>query len=310
MPRGKIMSTETKTSPIGIPVLNYSLEEGEAGFLLNFPIDRSQLKKRDAYIISFDSPISLPRNPPNTILFEPPAATYTVYGENTFVPKIFVKIRSLHRAQTKTLIRLTIKDIYNTILYMNYITIVCSPESLVKLNASLLPSNNGTNIGGSGGSLIRLDIPEAGTLNIGMTVVGPGIPTDKVYSVLSVVDASTVELDQLISTNAIGYSGLYTFTRSIGCEDPSALSNRDLQPIFTILDYTNNWTYMVGNRIIAKYIVHDKNNNLDMLVLLPIKNSSLLNTTDLSANIPTISVINAAGRVNGDTDCISELTFV
>jgi len=301
------MSTDT-TPNEGIPVVNYSLEQGEAGFLLDFIVDRTQLKKRDAYIISFDSPVSLPKNPPNTILFEPASASYTVYGENNFVPKIFIKIKSLHRAQTKTLIRLTIKDIYNTILYLDYIMVICSPQSVIKLKASLLSNANGTNIGGSGGSLIRLDTAEAGTLNIGMAVSGPGIPTNQTYSILNIVDANTVELNQLINTN-IGYNGVYEFVRSTSCVDPSSLSNRDIQPVYTILDYFNNWTYKVADRIIAQFIVDDRNNNLDTLVLLPIKNASLLNTTDLSANIPIISVIKAAGRVNSDTDCISELTF-
>lgn len=309
MPRGSIMSeNNTASTPKGIPSISYSIEEGEKGFLLNFPIDQSRLKKRDAYIVSFDIPVSLPKNPPNTILFEPSSASYTIYGENNFTPKIFVKIKALHRAQTKTLIRLTIKDISDTILYLDYIMVICSPQSAFKFEGSLLPSNISGNIGASGGSLLRLDATNTSVLTVGMTVTGPGIPENKRLSILRIVDNSTVELNQLISTNQ-NYAGVYTFVQSTDCVDPSSLSIREIQPSYTILDYSNNWTYKVSDKVIAQFVVSDQLYNLDTIVFLPIKNSSLLNSSDLPANIPTISVIKAAGRINSDTYCISEVSF-
>ena len=293
-----------------IPILNYSLEDGDKGFLLSFNLDTSQLKRRDQYVVAFDAPVSLPKNPPTSILFEPATASYIVYGSNTFVPKIFVKIKSSHRSETKTLIRLMIKDIYNTILYLDYVLIVCSPQSTYKIDGNLLPNNNvSSNLGPNGGSQIRLSRPETARLVEGMTVTGRGLDTNKIFTIRSLVGSDLVELDKVID-NAIGFTDTYTFTLSTECGDPLSLDrNLTVQPLYTVLDFSNNWTYKAGDRLIAQFIVENKNDNLDTLVLLPIKNTSLLNTNDAPAPLPSISVIKAAGRVNNDTDCISTLSF-
>lgn len=296
-----------------IPIINYSLEEGDKGFLLSLNIDTTQLKRRDEYLVIFDSPVSLPKNPPTSVVFQPSSGSYTVFGSNTFVPKIFMQIKSSHRSETKTLIRLTIKDIYNTILYVDYVMIVCSPQSTFKIDGALLTNDIGSNIGPNGGSQIRLAKPESPRLVRGMTVTGPGLSNDTIYTVRSINGPDLVELDSVINTG-INYSGTYTFTLSTSCVDPLSLdSSITVQPLYTILDFNNNWTYKAGDRLVAQFIpgtgLGDKINNLDTIVLLPIKNTALLNTDDTPASLPSISVIKAAGRVNNDTDCISELSF-
>lgn len=297
-----------------INTVNYSLEEGEAGILLRFTVNKTQLKKRDLYIIEFDSPVSLPYDPPVTLAFTPDPPSYSIINYDNINPQIFVKIKSLHRAETKTLLRLTIKDIYNTILYTDYILVVCSPQSTIKFEGSLLPvsinNNANNNLGDNGGSLIKLDQSNAIGLDIGMSVTGPGLAANTIYTIVAIVNNDTVELNRAVPTfDNRAISGTFVFTRVTGCVDPSSLALRSTQPVYTILDFSNNWTYKVGNRIIAQFIVENKNNYLDTIVLLPIKNAALLNTSDNSATIPSISVIKGGGRVMGDSACLSSLVF-
>jgi hypothetical protein len=293
-----------------INTINHSLEEGEAGLLLRFNVDLKQLKKRDQYIIQFDSPVSLPYDPPVTLTFTPDPPSYSVINSGGITPQIFVKIKSLHRAETKTLLRLTIKDIYNTILYVDYLLIICSPQATLKFEASLLPSNAAGNIGDNGGSRIRLAQPNTIRLDVGMSVSGPGLSNTGSYTIRTIETSDTIELDKLVPTfdNRV-ISGTFIFTRITGCVDPGSLSLRSSQPVYTILDFSNNWTYEIGNRVIAQFIVEDKEDNLDTIVLLPIKNASLLNNSDNSAAIPNVSIIKAGGRVMGDSQCLSELVF-
>jgi hypothetical protein len=293
-----------------INTANYSLEEGEAGLLLKFNVDKTQLKKRDQYIIQFDSPVSLPYDPPVVLDFTPNPPAYSLINNSNITPQIFVKIKSLHRAETKTLLRLIVKDVYNTILYIDYLLIICSPQTTIKFDGSLLSSNSSGNVGDNGGSLIRLSQPNTIRLDVGMTVEGPGLSTNQSYLIKTIVSNDTVELNKLVPTfDNRQLSGTFTFTRITGCVDPSSLALRSTQPTYTILDYNNNWTYKVGNRIIAQFIVENKSTNLDTIVLLPIKNAALLNSSDTSAAIPSISIIKGGGRVMNDTQCLSELVF-
>jgi hypothetical protein len=293
-----------------INTINHSLEEGEAGLLLRFSVDLAQLKKRDQYIVQFDSPVSLPYDPPVALSFTPDPPSYSIINSGGIVPQIFVKIKSLHRAETKTLLRLTIKDVYNNVLYIDYLLIVCSPQATLKFDASLLPSNTAGNIGDNGGSRIRLSQPNTIRLDTGMSVKGPGLSEAISYTIRTIETNDTIELDKLVPTfDNRTITGTFTFTRITGCVDPGALSLRSSQPVYTILDFSNNWTYEIGNRIIAQFIVEDKNDNLDTIVLLPIKNASLLNNSDNSASIPSVSVIKGGGRVMGDSQCLSGLVF-
>jgi len=293
-----------------INTINHSLEEGEAGLLLRFNVDLAQLKKRDQYIVQFDSPVSLPYDPPISLSYTPDPPSYSIINSGGIIPQIFVKIKSLHRAETKTLLRLTIKDIYNTILYVDYLLIICSPQSTLKFEASLLPSNLSGNVGDSGGSKIKLAQPNTIRLDVGMSVTGPGLSSTISYTIKRIETADTLELDKLVPTfDNRTISGTFTFTRTTGCVDPSSLALRSSQPVYTILDFSNNWTYEIGNRIIAQFIVENKEDNLDTIVLLPIKNASLLNNPDNSAAIPSVSIVKAGGRVMNDSQCLSGLVF-
>jgi|694.fasta_scaffold00202_47 hypothetical protein len=293
-----------------INTINHSLEEGEAGLLLRFNVDLAQLKKRDQYIVQFDSPVSLPYDPPISLSYTPDPPSYSIINSGGIIPQIFVKIKSLHRAETKTLLRLTIKDIYNTILYVDYLLIICSPQSTLKFEASLLPSNISGNVGDNGGSKIKLAQPNTIRLDVGMSVTGPGLSSTISYAIKRIETADTIELDKLVPTfDNRTISGTFTFTRTTGCVDPSSLALRSSQPVYTILDFSNNWTYEIGNRIIAQFIVENKEDNLDTIVLLPIKNASLLNNPDNSAAIPSVSIIKAGGRVMNDSQCLSGLVF-
>jgi hypothetical protein len=293
-----------------INTINYSLEEGEAGLLLRFNVDPTQLKKRDQYIIQFDSPVSLPYDPPLTLSFTPDPPSYSIINSGEIIPQIFVKIKSLHRAETKTLLRLTIKDLYNNVLYVDYLLIVCSPQASLKFDASLLPSNIAGNIGNNGGSRIRLAQPNTIRLDVGMSVNGPGLSNTGSYTIVAIENNDLIELNRLVPTfdNRV-ISGTFTFTRITGCVDPGSLFLRSSQPVYTILDFSNNWTYEIGDRIIAQFILEDKNNNLDTIVLLPIKNTSVLNNPDSSASIPSISIVKGGGRVMGNSQCLSGLIF-
>jgi len=255
--------------------------------------------------------VSLPSDPPIRLYFTPDPPSYSIRNRSALSPQVFVKIKSLHRAETKTLIRLVVKDLSNTVLYIDYLLVICSPQSTIKFDGSLLPNNSSTNVGDNGGSIIQLSQPNTVRLDIGMTVTGPGLSKTETYLIQSIISNDRIELNKLVPTfDNRAISGTFTFTRITGCVDPSSLALRSTQPTYTILDYNNNWTYKVGNRIIAQFIIEDKENDLDTLVLLPIKNSALLNNTDTSASIPSVSVIKAGGRVFGDTQCLSELVFI
>jgi len=268
-----------------IRTITYSLEEGEKGFILPFTLPSGGISPKDQYILTFDAPVSLPTNPAATVSFEPSNGSYVIFGRQNLAPKTFVRIKSLHRAETKTLIRLTIKDVLNTILYRDYAMIICVPQSITELSATLLPSNNSSNIGPKAGSIVRLNnitngsiSGNTGTLDLGMTVRGPGIPTNEIYYIVTIINATDVELNKAIPvpTNNISTTGTFQFIRQTGCVDPSTLLKRSVISTYTVLDQSNNWTYITNNKLITKFVPFDIDQNSDTIILLPIKNSSLL----------------------------------
>lgn len=294
-----------------IRTLTYSLEQGEAGFVLSFSVPPSAVKPKDQYIISLDVPVTLPENPPTTVLFEPSNGSYVVFGNRNLSPKVFVKIKSLHRAETKTLIRLTIKDVLNTILYRDYVMVMCIPETVVELNATLLPSNTNLNIGPNGGSIVRLSPAQnvnTSQLDVGMVVRGPGIPnTGSVYYIISIISATDIELDRLVPS-ATGSSGKFQFIRQTGCVDPNTLVKRSIISPYTVLDLSNNWTYTANSKLIVRFVPFDIGQNVDTVILLPIKNPSLLSSSADPSPIPDISLIKIGGRVINNSVCASEAT--
>lgn len=285
---------------------SFSLDEAEKGVLISFP-PPTNLKAKDQYILYFDAPVILPENAGTVIQFQPSNGSYSVVGSTSFIPKVLVNIKSLYRLQTKTLIRLVIKDLFNNIIYTDYIMLICSPESTSTINGRLLIANTG-NVGPNGGSIVQITGSNQSTsaISIGDRIQGPGIPSnDKVY-IKSIISSMSFELNKIIVLSA-EMSGVYTLIKSIGCVDPTTLSNNISNTLYTVLDVTNNWTYKVRNQIIAQFINNDLINNQDLTIFLPIKNTALLAKEDNPPPIPSISHIKAGGRVSGDTIPISDI---
>jgi len=286
--------------------LEVSLDQAEAGILVNFPTP-ANLKIKDRYIVYFDTPISLPTNAGTSVVFQPSNGEYTIIGTAPFIPKVFIQVKSLYRIQTKTLVRLIIKDTSNAIIYTDYILLLCSPESTTSLSGKILIPNAG-GIGPNGGSLIQItgSNQSTSTILVGDRVTGPGIPSGSKIYVKSIINSLTFELNQVITTNT-ELSGTFVLVRSLECVDPSKISNTVSSVIYTILDNINNWTYKIRDQIIAKFIVDDPDNNSDIVLLLPIKNTALLAKDDSPHPIPETSIIKVGGRVINDTIPISDI---
>lgn len=231
---------------------NISLTEGENGILLSFP-EPVGLKQQDQYMLYFDAPIVLPENSDHTIVFEPDSGTYSIYGSPSFTPKVFIKIKSLKKIQTKTLIRLTIKNIKNSILYTDYMLVVCSPQDSINIAGRLTLTN--INFGPNGGSVIEITGTSETTdaIIIGSKITGPGLPTSETFSVSSIISSSLFEINRSIGNNII-YEGSYTLSFSTACIDPNSIQQTSSSVSYTILDKNNNWTYKIKNQVIAQFI--------------------------------------------------------
>jgi hypothetical protein len=299
-----------------IRTIKYSLEEGEEGFVLSFTLPSSGVPPKDQYILTFDTPVSLPADPPTQVIFEPSNGSYVIFGRQNLNPKVFIKIKSLHRAETKTLIRLTIKDVLNTTLYRDYTMIVCVPQTITELSATLLPYINSSNIGPKGGSIVRLTSNNnnnnnisgnTSQLDVGMIVRGPGIPTDDVYYITTIINSIDVELNQLIAIpNNVSITDTFQFIRQTGCVDPKTLLKRSVISSYTVLDQSNNWTYIANNKLIARFVPFNIDQNYDTVILLPIKNPSLLLASNKSMPIPDVTIVKLGGRLMRDSICAAE----
>lgn len=285
---------------------SFSLDEAEKGVLISFP-QPTNLKVANQYILYFDAPVILPENAGTVVKFQPTNGSYAVIGSSAFVPKVLVNIKSLYRLQTKTLLRLIIKDTTNSIIYTDYLMLICSPESTTSVSAKLLVPTTGST-GPNGGSIIQLTQSNQSTsiIAIGDRVQGPGIPVSETVYVKSIISSVSFELTKIVPI-AAEQSGTYTITKQIGCVDPSAILNNISSTLYTILDVTNNWTYKVRNQVVAKFVSDDPINNQDLTIFLPIKNTALLAQEDSPAPIPSVSRIKAGGRVMGDTVPISDI---
>jgi hypothetical protein len=244
---------------------NISLTEGENGILLSFP-EPVGLKQQDQYMLYFDAPIVLPENSNHTIVFEPDSGTYSIYGSPSFTPKVFVKIKSLKKIQTKTLIRLTIKDIKNSILYTDYMLVVCSPQDSVNITGRLTLTN--INSGPNGGSVIEITGTSETTdaITIGSKITGPGLPTSETFSVSSIISSSLFEINRSIG-NTITYEGSYALSFSTACIDPDSIQQTSSSVSYTILDKNNNWTYKIKDQIIVQFIPENVVTNTSAVML-------------------------------------------
>ena len=91
------------------------------------------------------------------------------------------------------------------------------------------------------------------------------------------------------STN-VPYSGAFSFSNS-DCVNLNNISYSGASSDYTVLDFNNNWTYKIRNQNIAQFIPEEPEENQDLVVLLPLKNTLLLGQSDFAQPIPSVCVI-------------------
>ena len=293
---------------------SYSTEQIEKGVVLVYNAPGTSLPLAQEYFYYFDIASILPKTPVPTIVFDPPTASYSMLADRNFRPKIALSVKSVHRSECQILCRLTIKDRYGVVLYKDYILVTTVPKSSVSLNCTLLPTNIPSNVGPDGGSILVLNESSGASLSdvsSGMTVTGPGIPTNTTISVKGFIFGSSdrLELSTLIPlANNAPRTGIFTFNIQTKCVDPTILSSRETLPTYIILKKSNNWTYTFNDKIIAKFSRENINDD-SIVIFLPTKNTSLLPDNEESSDLPQSPIINMAGRVINDSVCISSLIF-
>ena len=273
---------------------SFTLTECECGVSVSFPSPGKSLLRRDEYLVYFDIESSLPVTPPSTISVFP--KSYNIISDNNFIGKVGMKIGSVHRGETQTLLKMSVKDKYNVLLYTDYNRVVCAPQNIVeRSNVTVIPGRSGPN----GNSVLSV---ETSSLDVGMMVTGPGIPPNTF--ILTIIGGSEIELSSSIITTYIpgttaGSSEKYTFTRTTSCVDPATLKKREIQAQYIVLDKSNNWTYILNGKTALKFIRTDPTDQ-DISVILPAKNKLLFPAENNKVNIPDIAMIYAGGRVTRD----------
>ena len=273
---------------------SFTLTECECGVSISFPSPGKSLLRRDEYLVYFDIESSLPVTPPSTISVFP--TSYNIISDNNFIGKVGIKIGSVHRGETQTLLKMSVKDKYNVLLYTDYNRVVCAPQNIVERgDVTVIPGRSGPN----GNSILSV---ETSSLDVGMMVTGPGIPPNTF--ILTIIGGSEIELSSSIITTYIpgttaGSSEKYTFTRTTSCVDPATLKKREIQAQYIVLDKSNNWTYILNGKTALKFIRTDPTDQ-DISVILPAKNKLLFPAENNKVNIPDIAMIYAGGRVTRD----------
>ena len=270
---------------------SFTLTECECGVSISFPSPGKSLLRRDEYLVYFDIESSLPASPPSTISVFP--TSYNIISDNNFIGKVGMKIGSVHRGETQTLLKMSVKDKYNVLLYTDYNRVVCAPQNIVeRSNVTVIPGRSGPN----GNSVLSV---ETSSLDVGMMVTGPGIPPNTF--ILTIIGDSEIELSSSITTTGTtaGSSEKYTFTRTTSCVDPATLKKREIQAQYIVLDKSNNWTYILNGKTALKFIRTDPTDQ-DISVILPAKNKLLFPAENNKVNIPDIAMIYAGGRVTRD----------
>jgi hypothetical protein len=291
---------------------SYSTEEIEKGIVLVFDTPGTALPPAEEYFYYFDVASVLPKTPLPTITFDPPSASYSVLADRNFRPKIAMTVKTVHRSECQILCRLTIKNRYNVILYTDYVLVAAIPQNSISFNCTLLPGNIPSNIGPDGGSILVVNDSSSVSLSDivpGMVVTGPGIPEDSVITVKGFISSAQnrIELSELIPIdNNISRTGIYTFILQTKCVDPILLASRETLPSYIILSHANNWTYTFNDKIIAKFIRENTDDN-NIVVLLPTKNLSLLPSNEEFSDLPQSPLIHMVGRVINDSVCVSSV---
>lgn len=276
-----------------IESLNYGLTDCECGITVSFPEPPASMAKREDYFVYFSTESSLPREPKSIIEISPNA--YSI-GSSSFIPKTIVKVTSVHRGETQSLIKLTIKDKYNAIVHTDYVKIVCAPEAVASSNGTILV---GTGNYGSGGSL--MNVASTSKLDVGMLVTGGDI--DVPTYIRSIVNSTQIELTHFFAELA-NPTANYTFTRTTSCVDPETLRRRAGQSNYIVLNQDNNWTYSYNDKLIIQFI-RENQQDTSISVRVPAVNTSKLSGLGDKQDLPGVAIINTAGRVTNDEYCIS-----
>jgi len=313
--------------PADIKKINKSLEEADAGILLSFsPPPSGSIIPQDLYKYDFDVAYQLPLKPLSSIVFTPSLpnnsakASYLSSSINAN-SNIGVSIKSIHKAETQTLIRLQIKSIYNTILYTDYILIVASPQQKIQLNGEILSraGNSSESIGLSGGRILRVDSSSSSSSILSqllrrMRVQGPGIPDNLTVTINSFINDSRSDIELLPyfdipgeTTGSSKAKGSYTFTIVSSCLSEEDLKQIEFNNQFIVLESSNNWSFSFQDRTVVQFIPESGLNPQDISLLLNIKNFEALLGSNSSSSIPEIGYLYGKGRVLNDSVCIKSL---
>jgi hypothetical protein len=301
-----------------INIISVDSEIADTGFVLRFPAPRT-LRPSPIYNLEFDNVVSLP-DLGDTVTFDPVSAKYSVINDNSFVPQILVRIRSIKRLKTQNLIRLTIKNEYNIIIYTDYLLIESTPVSSFRFSGNFsVSSNNIFDLGNNGGLLIRASDNniDLSRIRIGSRITREGgLKEDeedtadaRVIGLVN-VDPPLIEINKTKLFNITNYSIPQNFTVSIDtdCVNPDTIEETETSRRYIILDEGNNWTYTVANQIIARFvpdktIAQPEYKNISFY--LPIKSTSLLANNNIADSIPLLTKINVQGRIENDTICVT-----
>ena len=282
---------------------NTNISNLENGIVLTFP-SPSSLSLRQEYICYFDTTNIIPDNVLTDVVFTP--SSYTISGSNKSPITVVVTGKLSHKIYTKILIRLQIKNIANVIIYTDYVLVNCSPTNTsFSINGKIL-AETPANYGPNGGRLFVMS--EANQLAPSLVTEGdvltnPLIPETLRVKIGKNIDPFTFELNVapiagLIESsinnpklNKSEYSGSFTITKSecVGI-------NLHEYPKYTILDQSNNWTYSINNKILAQFIPDNAEESYDSVIMLPLKDFSLLDDTQ-PQSIPFISSVIILGTV-------------
>jgi hypothetical protein len=274
---------------------NYSLTDCECGIALEFPETPDNLAKREEYFLYFSVESALPKTPASKITISPNA--YTINTTGKFSAKTIVKIESVHRGETQSLIKLVIKDRYNATLYTDYIKVVCAPQETEESNGTILIGTG--NIGPNGGSI--MNVASTTNLDVGMLVSGGDI--DFPVYIKTILSGTQIELTHLFTDTITNTSANYTFTRTTSCVDPETLRRRSFDSNIVILDKNNNWTYTYNDKLILKFVREDESDD-SISIEVPAKNLSTLSGLGKKQEIPGLAYIKGIGRVTNDQYCI------
>lgn len=291
---------------------SYSIEDCECGILLNFdpvfsvnPQDgvlvpsglSPNILAKKLYSLNFTTENILPSSDTVDVSLSP--TNYTISNNKIFTPQASAKIKTAQKGSSQSLIKLTIKDEYNTELYTDYLKIICSSSTPIKRLGSF-----STQIGPNGGVIINTNTEG---LEVGMEVKDLASNLLSNAYIIQILSNSSLEVSSITkisnasSTNPSrkdselgGLAGLlnpdnskqqyFEFIFPLDCSVPPESSQS-----YIYLNKDNNWTYKINDKLLAKYINITEDENL--IVALPSKNKTLLPSRNSKHDIPDIAMV-------------------